>query len=258
MVLLHDGAWGADALGSWERVIPLLADHVHVIAPDLLGFGRTDKAVIFNRDRFEYRAQHVARLLAVLDVSEPAHFVGASFGGTLLLRTLVADPRCWSAASAVSIGGDGGVYRHPENFGKLLQYDGSLAAMQRTVGFLIEDGDEFERQVSRRQALAHKAGAYQALSSLRLDRLPDEEALPVASEEFPAGLASVAVPLMLVAGEGDDLLLPGWAEKLQAFAPQARVVRLPGRHSPNIDRPEQICELLLDFWADSWDASRLG
>jgi pimeloyl-ACP methyl ester carboxylesterase len=248
VVLLHDGAWGGDATASWEHVIPLLAGRFHVVAPDLLGFGGTDKAVIFNRDRFEYRAHHVARFLAVIGSIEPAHFVGASFGGTLLLRTLVDRPRYWNAASAVSIGGDGGMYRNAENFAKLMSYDGSRSAMERTVQFLIAGGD-FDRQVQYRHESVRRAGSFQALSSLRLDRLDDEDPASYPDTSFPHGLSDVGVPLMLVAGVADYLLLPDWPERVKEFASAARIVRLPGRHSPNIDRPEEVVALLEDFWS---------
>src|SRR5262245_56255052 len=43
MILMHGGGAGADAYGNWRDCIPLFAKHFRVIAPDMVGFGRSDK-----------------------------------------------------------------------------------------------------------------------------------------------------------------------------------------------------------------------
>ena len=43
VVLLHSGEFGGCAELSWEYMIPHLAPHFRVIAPDWLGFGGTAK-----------------------------------------------------------------------------------------------------------------------------------------------------------------------------------------------------------------------
>jgi alpha/beta hydrolase fold len=43
VVLLHSGEFGGCAELSWEYLIPDLAQHFRVIAPDWLGFGQTAK-----------------------------------------------------------------------------------------------------------------------------------------------------------------------------------------------------------------------
>ena len=45
VVLLHAGEFGGEAETCWEATIPALAQHYRVLAPELLGFGRTAKVV---------------------------------------------------------------------------------------------------------------------------------------------------------------------------------------------------------------------
>jgi 2-hydroxymuconate-semialdehyde hydrolase len=47
MVLLHGGEFGGSAELAWERVIGEFAKSRRVIAPDILGFGRSAKVVDF-------------------------------------------------------------------------------------------------------------------------------------------------------------------------------------------------------------------
>ena len=47
VVLWHSGEFGGAAELSWEFLMPVLAKHFHVVAPDWLGFGRTDKVYDF-------------------------------------------------------------------------------------------------------------------------------------------------------------------------------------------------------------------
>jgi cation diffusion facilitator CzcD-associated flavoprotein CzcO/pimeloyl-ACP methyl ester carboxylesterase len=250
VVLLHDGAFGADGTIAWERLIPLL-DRFHVIVPDLLGWGTSDAGVILNRDRFEYRAHHVGRLLELLGVTRPAHFVGASFSGSLVLHTLVKYPRYWNIASAVSITGDGGAYRHPENFTKMLKYDGSRESMVAIVEYLIDaDSPDFDRQVDYRQLSARRAGNFQAASAPRLPRLPDEVPNPSPADaiDLNEGLAATTTPVLLVAGDRDSLLLPDWPEQLQQLAPNVQIARIDARHSPGIDHADELAKTLTGFF----------
>ena len=51
VAMLHSGEFGGSAETSWEFNISALAEHYHVIAPDWLGFGRTDKVYDFSDAR---------------------------------------------------------------------------------------------------------------------------------------------------------------------------------------------------------------
>jgi pimeloyl-ACP methyl ester carboxylesterase len=71
----------------WQGLADLLGDRYHVIAPDLAGFGSSDKP-----DIAYDRAGHLDDLTAVVDDAGPISVVGHSLGG--VLATL------WSSANA--------------------------------------------------------------------------------------------------------------------------------------------------------------
>ena len=84
LILLHGGEYGASAEITWRANIDALAQRFHVGAPDLLGWGHTDKLYSFS-DPAGLRIKHLQRFLEALGIGK-AFFVGNSAGGGLILR----------------------------------------------------------------------------------------------------------------------------------------------------------------------------
>ena len=80
IMLVHDGAYGSDSELTWGRFMPLLSDDHHVIAPDLIGFGQSEKAYFIGQSPFDQEINFLFWLCEELALSN-VHFVGASFGG---------------------------------------------------------------------------------------------------------------------------------------------------------------------------------
>lgn len=75
VILLH--GLGAQA-ESWALTIPALAQNYHVIAPDQVGFGKSDKPLL--KYRVATYADFIDKFMAELKI-EKAHLVGNSMGG---------------------------------------------------------------------------------------------------------------------------------------------------------------------------------
>ena len=90
VVLLHGSGAGVSAWANWYLAIPALAEDFRVVAPDLPGFGYTER-----KPGLDYNMKFwVAHLLAFLDACgiERATLVGNSFGGGLLLAFTLRHP----------------------------------------------------------------------------------------------------------------------------------------------------------------------
>ena len=85
MLLLHgEPTWSF----LWRRVIPPLAAHRRVIAPDLLGFGRSDKPTDSGWYSYDRHVETIARLVAELGL-ERLTVVVHDWGGPIGLRLAV-------------------------------------------------------------------------------------------------------------------------------------------------------------------------
>lgn len=246
LLMLHDGAWGGASSVTWNNVIPQLAEHYRVLAPDMLGFGGTDKVVYVDRAQYQPRMRQMKWFLEALDIAEPVHLIGNSFGGSLALKTL-ADGKAFGIRSVVSICGTGGAWKGDASPAELPHWDGTQTDLRRIVELLI-DGDSLalDAQLAERMRWAADIGHYRAVKAVSTP-LPPSLVRARGVDEWPAQLKGITTPVMLVAGKRDTLLQPYWPERLRAALPHARVELLDSKHSPNIDRPDLLLPPLLDF-----------
>lgn len=90
VVLVHGSGPGVTAYANWRLTIPALAKHLRVLAPDMVGFGFSERP-----EAVAYRLETwVDQLLGFLDALElpSASIVGNSFGGAIALRLAARRP----------------------------------------------------------------------------------------------------------------------------------------------------------------------
>jgi len=90
VMLIHGSGPGVSAWANWRGVIPRLAEKRRVIAPDMAGFGYTERptGIQYNMDTW------VEQLAGVFDALklEKCDLVGNSFGGALALAFAIRFP----------------------------------------------------------------------------------------------------------------------------------------------------------------------
>lgn len=90
VVLLHGSGPGVTAYANWRLTIPSLAQRFRVVAPDLMGFGFTERPADNAYDVGRWTTQ-VVDLLDALGL-EKVSLVGNSFGGGIALRVATQHP----------------------------------------------------------------------------------------------------------------------------------------------------------------------
>lgn len=246
LLLLHDGALGGSASGSWSPLIPRFAQHHWVLAPDLLGYGGSDKAVLLDRSPHSFRIAHLSAFLATLDVTGPVDVVGNSFGGAVALRALVAPERSFALHSVVSIAGSGGPWRTRTALDELGRWDGTREDLARVLRLLVDDYPGFEEHLTERLRWASMPGHVKALNA-PTGVVPEPLKARV-DDPWPAQLRACTVPALLVRCTRDQLLELEWADRVHQGLPNSRIVDIDARHSPNLDRPDELADMLEDFW----------
>ena len=91
VLLIHGSGPGVTAWANWRLTIPELAMRSRVLAPDLVGFGYTERpgGIQYGLDAW---VSHAVGVLDALDV-ERADVVGNSFGGAIALALAIRHPK---------------------------------------------------------------------------------------------------------------------------------------------------------------------
>lgn len=246
VVLIHEGGFGADALNTYENLAELLVKDYHVIMPEMLGFGGTDKAVFFGENPYEPRLRHIECLLNALDITD-AHFVGNSFGGGVVLRLSIRPGTCWRMKSATSICGTGGPFRTPEGIQGAFEYIPSIEAARVLDTWILGDGITDENHSQLRFDSSMRAGQWESMMAPRLKN-PSAPAATSTAWDLPGALSRSQTPTMLIAGTQDRMLEVGWEKKMAEHLADCKIKKMESGHSPNISQPEATAKVLIDFF----------
>ena len=135
VLLIHGSGPGVSAYANWRLVMPELAKQARVIAPDMIGFGFTERRAgqAYNMDVW------VAQAIGVLDALgiEQADLVGNSFGGALALALTIRHPQ--RVRRLVLMGSVGVPFNLTEGLDRVWGYEPSLANMRELLDWFAYD-----------------------------------------------------------------------------------------------------------------------
>lgn len=135
VLLIHGSGPGVSAWANWRLVMPELARARRVIAPDMAGFGFTDRRAgqVYRMDLWVDQA---VGLLDALDI-ERADLVGNSFGGALALAIAIHHPQ--RVRRLVLMGSVGVPFDITPGLDAVWGYTPSLANMRRLMDLFAWD-----------------------------------------------------------------------------------------------------------------------
>lgn len=244
LLLLHGGEYGASAEITWKHSIDALARQFHVVAPDILGWGATEKIYSFS-DPAGYRISHMKRFLETIAVDN-AYFVGNSAGGGLILRASVLAPAPFQIRKMVTICGNASVFK-THSQADLENYTPSVENMKKIVALLYHDPKwQSQENIGERYESSIISGAWEVLSAARL-RSPVHQARS-STEEFVKKLSRLQVPLLIMSCEHDPLNQRDWDINFQKIVPGSRVHRFKhSAHEPQIEEADEFNRVLSEF-----------
>ncbi|HLG73105.1 MAG TPA: alpha/beta hydrolase [Chloroflexota bacterium] len=242
LMLIHSGEFSGRAEFSWRYNIGALSNHFHVYAPDVVGFGRTEKIVNFS-DQANFRVRHIRAFMDALCI-DAAHFMGNSFGGSLIMTVAGAEKPAWNIRSIVASSGGGFA---PDNDARkvLTLYDGSREGMREILKVLFYDEKWWaDELVDERWKAAIEPGAWEAIAAARLS-VPGKEKGFGSERTNPA---NIKVPVLICGGDQDLLREPGCWQDLHAKIPGSELkIFSPARHCPHIEFADEFNALAIDF-----------
>ncbi len=135
VLLLHGSGPGVSAWANWRPVMGRLAERFRVIAPDVAGFGYTERPADIRYDLSTWR-RHVLDFLDALGI-EQTHVVGNSFGGALALSLARHAPG--RVSRLVLMGSVGLEFKLTEGLEATWGYTPSLDNMRRLLDLFAYD-----------------------------------------------------------------------------------------------------------------------
>jgi len=242
VVLIHSGEYGGCAEMSWQHIIPSLSEKYHIIAPDMLGYGGSDKVFDFE-DMFDRRMKHISSFLDVMNVDE-ANFVGNSLGaGYLASLACESPPLDWPINKMVLISGGGTT---PEGFVDIIrEFDGTREGMRTILDELFYNPDRLsEEYVQTKVEKSRLPGHWQSLSAIRFEAPFDQ------NREFRRqhNYGNVNVPTHIIGGKQDNLHPKEELEKVAEEIGATMTFFDECKHSAHIEHHDQVNEIIIDFF----------
>jgi len=129
VVLIHGSGPGVTSYANWRLVLPALAENFRVVAPDMVGFGFSERPA-----NIEYGVQTWAdQVVGLMDTLElpKAHLVGNSFGGAIALRIASQHPD--RVGKLVLMGSMGVPFPITEGLERVWGYEPSFENMRKVL-----------------------------------------------------------------------------------------------------------------------------
>ena len=145
LLMIHGSGPGVSAWANWRLVMPALARQARVIAPDMAGFGFSERPDGYTYSMDNWVAQAIG-LLDALDI-ERADLVGNSFGGALALALAIRHPE--RVRRLVLMGSVGVPFAITEGLDQVWGYTPSFENMRRIMDFFAWDRSLVNDELAR-------------------------------------------------------------------------------------------------------------
>lgn len=242
VLLLHGSGPGVTAYANWRLTVPALATRLRVVAPDLVGFGFTERPEGV-RYGMETWVDQAVGLLDALGI-ERASIVGNSFGGGLALRLAARHPD--RVHRLVLMGSMGVPFPITDGLDRVWGYEPSIEDMKALIGLFAYSREIVTDELAEvRYRASVQPGFQEAFSAM----FPAPRQRWVESMVTPADeIAALPHRTLVVHGRDDQVIPLENALQLLRTVPDVRL-HVFGRcgHWTQIEHAEEFNRLVLDF-----------
>ncbi|MFL6238975.1 MAG: haloalkane dehalogenase [Actinomycetes bacterium] len=237
----------------WRHVMPPLLDAgLRVIAPDLVGFGRSDKPAEVQHHTYSAHVEWIrAALFDALDLRDLT-LVGHDWGGLIGLRLVAEHPDRFARVVATNTGLPDGHHQLPETWWRFRDFVAGTPELP--VGFLVQSGcrSELAPEVLAAYDAPFPSADYQAGPHAMPDLIPQSPDNPEtpAQDRAWASLSRFERPF-LTAYSDSDPITAGVDALMRARIPGAAahepVIIEGGGHFLQEDAGEQLGTVIAEF-----------
>jgi 2-hydroxymuconate-semialdehyde hydrolase/2-hydroxy-6-oxo-octa-2,4-dienoate hydrolase len=244
IVMLHGSGPGVSAMANWQHNIGALSQRFHVLAPDIVGFGATERPedIIYSLRTW---TNHVWAFLDSHDI-EKAAIVGNSLGGRVALQMATDQPD--RITKMVLMGAPGVGMTLTEGLAALRAYQPSHDAMRDLLRnyFAVDPTMITDDLVAIRYEASVAEGAYEAYRAIFFDPRHAGSELGITAEEVRA----IDTPALLVHGREDKVVPMQVSVTMLGLLPNADLhVFSACGHWTQIERADEFSALVADYLA---------
>ncbi|MGB0747550.1 MAG: alpha/beta fold hydrolase [Magnetospiraceae bacterium] len=246
ILMIHGSGPGVSAWANWRLALPELATKFRVIAPDMVGFGFSDRpeGITYNMDNW------VDQAVALMDALnlEKAHLVGNSFGGALAMALAIRHPD--RVKRLVLMGSVGVPFPITDGLDAVWGYEPSLENMRTLLdifaydrGLVTDELAELRYQASIRPGFQESFSAmFPAPRQQWVDAMTSAE----------ADIKAIAHETLVLHGRDDQVIPMSNSVTLVEWINRAQL-HVFGRcgHWVQIEHAARFNKLLLDFFSEA-------
>ncbi len=243
--LIHGSGPGVSAWANWRLVIPEVAKDYRVIAPDMAGFGFTDRV-----DGFEYTmanwVQHAVDLMDALEI-EKTHLVGNSFGGALSLALAIKHPE--RVNRIVLMGAAGVSFKLTEALEAGWGYEPSFEAMRQMMDYFAYDRNLVSDELAQLRYEASIQPGFQESFS-QMFPAPRQQGIEALASD-PEDIKKIQHHTLMIHGREDVVVPPITSETLFQWIPNSQLHMFGCcGHWTQIEHNARFNRLVRDFFAE--------
>ena len=245
VMLIHGSGPGVTAWANWRLVMTELSKNYRVVAPDMLGFGFTERPTNTqcNVDRW---INHAIGILDALDI-EQCDLVGNSFGGGIALALAIRHPH--RVRRLILMGSVGVPFTLTPGLDAVWGYSPSLTAMKSLLDIFAYDRSLVTDELAElRYEASIRPGFHEAFSSMfPAPRQRWIDAL--ASEE--ADIRAIQHQTLIMHGREDQIIPLQTSQKLFEWIPKSQL-HVFGQcgHWTQIEHAARFSTLVSNFLAE--------
>jgi len=242
VVLLHGSGPGVTAWANWNKTFALLRDDFRLLAPDMAGFGYTQRTpgAVYNMSNW---VRQVVDFFDALGI-ERAHLVGNSFGGALALAMAIEHPE--RVNKLVLMGAMGVSFPITYGLDRVWGYEPSLENMQELLGiFTYDHSFATPDLIKSRYEGSIQPGFHESFSAMFP---PPRQASVDKMAANQAYIRDIQHETLIVHGLQDRVIPVANSYQLLELMPNAQL-HIFGKcgHWTQIERAGEFCDLLRIF-----------
>lgn len=245
LLLIHGSGPGVSAWANWRLNLPALAERFRVVAPDMVGFGFTDRpaGISYGMDTW---VRHAVGVLDALGI-ERAHVVGNSFGGALAIALAARHPD--RVNRLVLMGSVGVPFPITPALDAVWGYTPSVEQMRRLLDVFAYDRSLVSDELA---VLRHRASVRPGVQEAYAAMFPAPRQRWVDAMTTPAeAIAAIDREALVIHGRDDQVIPLANAHRLLELLPRAQL-HVFGRcgHWTQIEYAARFNRQVADFLAE--------